>query len=107
MRKLNNETTLEAQKWYDLSYSDPVRVQKKMNIFQAIKRTVHRFVVSFFLKRGYRDGFYGFMVAYFLSLYQIVSYAKYRDLNSDCAIDQRKDNEIYRRPYSVNDESGV
>jgi len=39
-----------------------------------------RFIRTFLVKKGYRDGFVGFMVAYFSSLYQIVSYAKYKEL---------------------------
>jgi hypothetical protein len=51
-----------------------------MNFIHALWRTLDRFIRTFFVKKGYRDGFVGFMVAYFASLYQIVSYAKYREL---------------------------
>ncbi len=78
LRKLNNQTTLEALKWYKLSLEDFKKAQYKMNLIHALWRTIDRFVRTFFVKKGYRDGFVGFMVAYFSSLYQIVSYAKYR-----------------------------
>jgi GT2 family glycosyltransferase len=39
-----------------------------------------RFVKIFFLKKGYRDGLLGFMVAYISALYQILSYAKYWEM---------------------------
>lgn len=80
LRKLNNQTTLEAKKWYKLSLTNPKKARYKMNLLHALWRTWDRFMRAFFSKRGYRDGFIGFMVAYFSSLYQIVSYAKYRDL---------------------------
>jgi len=67
-------------KWYKLSLVDPKKVGRKMNVIHALWRTWDRFMRTFFSKRGYRDGFTGFMVAYFSSFYQIVSYAKYRDL---------------------------
>ena len=78
--KLNNQTTLEAKKWYKLSLTNPKKAGYKMNLLHALRRTFDRFFRAFIAKRGYRDRFIGFMVAYFSSLYQIVSYAKYRDL---------------------------
>lgn len=78
--KLNNQTTLEAKKWYKLSLTNPKKAGYKMNLLHALWRTFDRFFRAFIAKRGYRDGFIGFMVAYFSSLYQIISYAKYRDL---------------------------
>ena len=78
--KLNNQTTLEAKKWYKLSLTNPKKAGYKMNLLHALWRTFDRFFRAFIAKRGYRDRFIGFMVAYFSSLYQIVSYAKYRDL---------------------------
>lgn len=80
LSKLNNQTTLEAKKWYKLSKSDPKKAGYKMNFVHALWRTGDRFLRAFIAKRGYRDGFIGFMVAYFASLYQSTSYAKYRDL---------------------------
>jgi len=80
LKKLNNQTSLEATKWYKLSLENPKKAQYKMNTFHALWRTLDRFIRTYFAKKGYRDGFNGFMIAYFASLYQIVSYAKYREL---------------------------
>ncbi len=80
LRKLNNQTTLEAKKWYKLSLEDPKKAGYKMNLVHALWRTMDRFIRAFIVKKGYRDGFIGFMAAYSSSLYQIVSYAKYREL---------------------------
>jgi len=80
LRKLNNQTTLEAKKWYKVSLDDPKKAGYKMNVPHALWRVLDRFVRTFFAKKGYRDGFIGFMIAYFASLYQIISYAKYREL---------------------------
>jgi len=82
LKKLNNQTTLEAKKWYKLSLENPKKAQYKMNTFHAIWRTLDRFIRTYFAKKGRRDGFNGFMIAYFASLYQIVSYAKYRELKN-------------------------
>lgn len=78
--KTNKQTTLEAVKWYKLSLVNPKKAGYKMNIIHALWRTLDRFIRTFFVKKGYRDGFIGFMIAYFSSLYQIISYAKYREL---------------------------
>jgi glycosyltransferase involved in cell wall biosynthesis len=72
IEKTNIQSTLEAKKW--------LRDKRKMNFFIASLRTVDRFVRMFFRKKGYRDGFLGFMVAYISGLYQILSYAKYWEL---------------------------
>jgi len=82
LRKLNNQTTLEALKWHKLSLKDPKKAGYKMNIFHALWRVLDRFARTYIFKRGYRDGFIGFMVACFASLYQIVSYAKFRELKT-------------------------
>jgi glycosyltransferase involved in cell wall biosynthesis len=82
VKKLNNQTTLEALKWYKLSLENPKKARYKMNLFHALWRTLDRFIRTYFAKKGRRDGFNGFMIAYFASLYQIVSYAKYRELKN-------------------------
>ena len=39
-----------------------------------------RFIKRYFFKQGFRDGTVGFVVAFFDSLYQILSYVKYWEL---------------------------
>ena len=80
LNKTNKQTTLEAIKWHKLSLEDSKKARYKMNLVHVLWRTLDRFIRSFFVKKGYRDGFTGFMVACFSSLYQIISYAKYREL---------------------------
>jgi len=80
LRKLNAQTTLEARKWFALSKTDPRKANYKMYLTHALWRMLDRFIRTFFAKRGYRDGFVGFMVAFFASLYQMMSYAKYWEL---------------------------
>jgi len=72
MNKLNKQTTLEAQKWFDTG--------RKMSFGHALWRTIDRFFRKFIGKRGHRDGFMGFMLGVFDSIYQIISYAKYWEL---------------------------
>lgn len=81
--KTNRQTTLEAIKWYKLSQDEPRKARYKMNFIHALWRTIDRFVRTFFIKKGYRDRFVGFMVAYYSSLYQILSYAKYREMKKN------------------------
>ena len=83
LKKLNSQTTLEAKKWYKLSLINPKKARYKMNLLHALWRTLDRFIRAFFAKRGYRDGFFGFMSAYFGALYQIVSYAKYKEMKKN------------------------
>ncbi|MDD5292182.1 MAG: glycosyltransferase family 2 protein, partial [Candidatus Omnitrophica bacterium] len=72
LNKLNRQTTLEAQKW--------ISTNRKMSFGHALWRTIDRFFRKFIGKKGYLDGFMGFMLAVFDSIYQIVSFAKYWEL---------------------------
>ena len=72
LNKLNKQTDHEVTKW--------IKANKKMTRGRFMWRTYDRFMRSFFGKRGYRDGFVGFMVAFFAGLYQFISYAKYWEI---------------------------
>lgn len=72
LSSLNRQTTLEARKW--------IHTGRQMSFGRALWRTLDRFPRSFIGKKGYKDGFYGFMIAFFASLYQIMSYAKYVEM---------------------------
>ena len=69
---LNRQTTEEAKKWID--------DKRKMNFGIALAKSIGRFLKTFVIKKGYKDGFVGFMVAFFVALYQIMSFAKYWEL---------------------------
>ncbi len=73
LASLNRQTTLEARKW--------ISTGRRMSLGRAVWRTLDRFPRSFIGKKGYKDGFIGFMVAFFASLYQIMSYAKYWEMS--------------------------
>jgi len=72
INKLNRETTLEAEKW--------VTDKRKMNALKAIRKALSRFLKFYFQKKGYKDGYLGFMFSLFHALYQIFTYAHYCDL---------------------------
>lgn len=72
LNKLNNQTTREAQKWFEQA--------KPMRFWRFMRRTVDRFFRAYIGKKAYKDGFIGFVVAYFAALYQFVSYLKYKEL---------------------------
>lgn len=72
--KLNRQTTLEAQKW--------VRDGRKMSRGRALWRTIDRFYRAYVGKKGYKDGWMGFVAAVFAGLYQFVSYAKYWEIKN-------------------------
>ncbi len=74
VNKMNKQTTLEAIKW--------VRDNRKMGLGRALRRTCDRFLRTFFRKKAYKDGLIGFMISIFAGLYQILAYAKYREMKS-------------------------
>ncbi len=72
LAKMNRDTTREAQKW--------LKQGRPMRLGHFIWRTGDRFLRSYIAKKGYKDGLYGFVVAFIGGLYQFVSYLKYREL---------------------------
>ncbi|MBI4430170.1 MAG: glycosyltransferase family 2 protein [Candidatus Omnitrophica bacterium] len=70
--KSNQQTTWEAQKW--------LKERRKIGPFLCARKMVDRFLKTYVLKQGFRDGFVGFAVAVFNGLYQFASYAKYWEL---------------------------
>lgn len=73
LRSLNGHTTLEARKWY--------LTGRKISAGRAIWRALDRcFYRRLLRKKGYKDGLYGYTVAFFSGVYQIVSYIKYREM---------------------------
>ncbi|MGD9015713.1 MAG: glycosyltransferase family 2 protein [Candidatus Omnitrophota bacterium] len=71
--KVNAQSTLEARKW--------IYTKRKMSMGHAFWRATDRFFRKFVRKKGYKDGFYGFIAAFSDSVYQIQSYAKYWEMN--------------------------
>lgn len=72
LNKLNKQTTWEAQKWF--------KQNKPMTLGRFLWRTYDRFMRAYFGRGGYKDGFIGFVIAYFAGLYQFVSFLKYKEL---------------------------
>lgn len=72
LSKLNNQTTREAEKWY--SQDRPMRLSR------FLRRAVDRFFRSYIGKKGWKDGFVGFVIAFFAGLYQFLSYLKYCEI---------------------------
>jgi len=75
INKFNRETTLEAEKW--------IRDKRKVTMLNALRKTVDRFLKFYFIKKGFTDGFMGYLMSSFHSLYQLHSYAKYWEMTRD------------------------
>jgi glycosyltransferase involved in cell wall biosynthesis len=70
--KINRYSTLEAIKWH--------LDGRRMSLGKAIWRTVDRFWRRFFGKKGYKDGFYGFVAAVLSGFHELAAYCKYREI---------------------------
>ena len=69
VRSLNGHTTLEARKWF--------LTNRNMGLGKALWRTLDRcFYRRLLRKKAYKDGVYGFTVAVFSGIYQLVSWVK-------------------------------
>jgi glycosyltransferase involved in cell wall biosynthesis len=74
LNSVNRQSTLEAQKW--------IKTGRKMTLLWATWRAVDRFFRRYLRKKAYKDGMYGFVIAYFDTLYQILSYVKFREMQN-------------------------
>lgn len=72
LSSINRQTSWEAEKWF--------LQNKPMTLGRFLWRTYDRFMRTYFGKKGYKDGYIGFVVAYFAGLYQFLSYLKYIEI---------------------------
>lgn len=72
LNSVNRQSTLEAVKW--------VKTGRKMTLLWASWRAIDRFFRRYIKKQAYKDGMYGFVIAYFDTLYQILSYMKFLEM---------------------------
>ena len=79
VEKMNRQTTLEAEKW--------VQDGRSMPFGTALWRAVDRFFRAYVGKRGYRDGFWGFVVAIMGGMYQLLAWAKYTERTRTCRVE--------------------
>jgi glycosyltransferase involved in cell wall biosynthesis len=70
--KLNHQTDFESRKW--------IRDKRKMSFSLCMVKIFSRFMKFYFTKKGYKDGFIGFMMASASGFYQIMTYAKYWEM---------------------------
>ena len=70
--KINRYSTLEATKWY--------LDGRKMSLGIALWRSWDRFFRRFIAKKGYKDGYYGFVAATLSGFHEFAAYSKYREM---------------------------
>ena len=73
--KINHQTNFEAKKW--------LRDKRKMSLPRALRKASDRFFKAYVLKKGFKDGFLGFMLAFLGGFYQLLSYSKYMELKNN------------------------
>lgn len=74
-QSLNNQTTLEAKKWFE--------EKRKIGILKAYRKFLSRFIKHYFLQQGFRDGVTGLIAAWGGGFYQIMSYVKYWEMRQN------------------------
>jgi len=73
--KFNRETALEAEKW--------VKDGRKMGPWRVFRKACSRFLKYYFQRDGITTGYTGFLMSFLHSAYQIITYAKYRELKNN------------------------
>ena len=79
--KLNHQTDFEAKKW--------IRDKRKMSFSICLGKIISRFIKFYFVKKGYKDGFIGFVMALASGLYQFMTYTKYWEIKFNKGIGGR------------------
>jgi glycosyltransferase involved in cell wall biosynthesis len=72
---LNNQTTLEAKKWF--------KERRSVNFLQMYRKSLSRFLKGYVQKGGFKDGLLGFTISWAGALYQFMSYIKYKEMLSN------------------------
>lgn len=80
--KLNRETKLEAGKWIEQG--------RKVPALEAVRKASSRFLKNYFQKNGYRHGYNGFLMSCAHAAYQLMTYAKYRELLKNPGLYERR-----------------
>jgi len=70
--KINRYSTMEAYKWF--------LDKRKMSRGKAMWRAWDRFFRRFISKKGYKDGYYGFVAAVVSSFHEFAAYSKYKEM---------------------------
>ncbi len=79
--KVNKQTTLEAIKWHLQG--------KKVGAAHGFFKSFDRFFKRYVLKKGYKDGLYGFVAAFLSGFYQFAAYVKLKEIQeSNAYLDQ-------------------
>ena len=98
VEKLNRHTTLEAEKW--------LRDGRRMSLGKAVWRAIDRWWRTYIAKRGFRDGFWGWVVAVMAGMYQLIAWAKSTEVERGWRVEDVvepfgslvRDGEHYDRP---------
>ncbi|MBZ0165861.1 MAG: FkbM family methyltransferase, partial [Candidatus Omnitrophica bacterium] len=72
IKKTNRLTTLDAIKWY--------LDGRQMSLGRAFRRTIDRFLRRYIRKKGYKDGYYGFISSALSGFYELAAYSKLREI---------------------------
>lgn len=72
--KLNHQTDFEAKKWF--------RDKRKMSFGFCMFKAITRYIKFYYIKKGKKDGYIGFMMALASSAYQLMTYAKYWEMKN-------------------------
>jgi glycosyltransferase involved in cell wall biosynthesis len=72
IKKVNRQSTLEAIKWHLQG--------KKISLIHGLWKSFDRFYRRYVYKKGYKDGYYGFVAAVLSGFYQLAAYSKLREI---------------------------
>ena len=77
----------QTDKFTTIAAKAAFQMGKRSNNFQVIARPIYTFFKDFILKRGFMDGYYGFIICSINALYTLLKYAKIKDLQEKKIID--------------------
>lgn len=77
--KVNRQSTLEAIKWHIQG--------KKLGLIHGLWKGFERFWKRYIYKKGFKDGYYGFVAAVLSGFYQFAAYSKLKEIKKGIYVD--------------------
>ncbi len=70
----------QIDKFTDIGAAEAFERGKRSSLFKAVYKSVWKFVRDYFIKLGFLDGYYGFVICYLSSVATFVKYVKLKEL---------------------------
>ncbi len=89
----------QMNKYSDLKAEELIRRGKKVNMFKLIFKPFGKFLINYFYKLGFLDGYYGFVLAVSASYADFITYVKMKEKSGKQIKVIKEQGDIINRKY--------